>query len=487
MQAREKTKAVLFLILIAAFIIRLIVVHANPFTYEWDERFHALVAKNMMADPLKPVLHRHPVMPFAFWLWADNYVWLHKPPLFLWQMALSMKIFGVTEYAGRYPSVLMGTIMVLLIYRVGDLLTKNKNIAFLAAALFSVSFYQLRLTAGYDIDHDDVSFGFYVLLSVWAYSEYVTTRKLKWVIWIGVFAGCAILNKWLTGLLVYLGWGVNILLTIRQQGAKKEIGMLLLSLLICCVVFLPWQIYIHWRFPVEALTEMEYNTRHVFEVVEHHYGTVWYYLGNLDMYFGNGLWILLLIGMVVAARIATDKKMYVALIVIFLAVICFFSFIVQTKMPAFIFVVAPIGFVFIAIAAVSLLQYLRGKASAVVYVIISLILCYITLDIGRMSAQFSSTNTDRNHRIHNINVYKSLRKRLPTNIRFIFNAKGADHVDVMFYNDAEAYNYYPDSLQFLRFARRGIPIAVFKDGQQQVIPTYIKRYPHLFVINDTIY
>ena len=70
----------------------------------WDEQFHALVAKNLMADPLTPTLYRRPAIDYDFADWTKNHIWLHKPPLALWAMAASMRAFGVDAVAMRLPS-----------------------------------------------------------------------------------------------------------------------------------------------------------------------------------------------------------------------------------------------------------------------------------------------------------------------------------------------------------------------------------------------
>ena len=63
----------LSLIILAALIIRVDAswqYSLNP----WDERFHALVAKNLIADPLKPTLYRSPAVAFDYRDWASNHV-----------------------------------------------------------------------------------------------------------------------------------------------------------------------------------------------------------------------------------------------------------------------------------------------------------------------------------------------------------------------------------------------------------------------------
>src|SRR4051812_43809574 len=93
--------ALLFLITVTGFLLRWWTAHLDPFINLWDERFHAIVARNMMDSPFVPQLHINPLIPTNYANWPDSAIWLHKPPLFLWQMAISMKIFGVSEYSAR--------------------------------------------------------------------------------------------------------------------------------------------------------------------------------------------------------------------------------------------------------------------------------------------------------------------------------------------------------------------------------------------------
>src|SRR5690606_28721971 len=100
---------------------------------DWDERFHALVARNMMDEPFRPMLKTSALLPHEdYTAWCCNHIWLHKQPLFMWQMALSMKVFGVSEPALRLPSVIMGALMILLLYRITVLVTGNKTAGLIA-------------------------------------------------------------------------------------------------------------------------------------------------------------------------------------------------------------------------------------------------------------------------------------------------------------------------------------------------------------------
>lgn len=112
-----KDNPFLFTLFCIGIILRFFASYAEPFLHPWDERFHALVSMNMINDPLRPMLHANPLLPYSSTEWCCTHVWLHKLPLFLWQMALSMKLFAVSEIALRLPSVLQGSLMILLIYR----------------------------------------------------------------------------------------------------------------------------------------------------------------------------------------------------------------------------------------------------------------------------------------------------------------------------------------------------------------------------------
>jgi len=52
-------------LVIAGFLLRCFMI-SDPYLHEWDERYHALVAKNMIDDPFKPTLYKNPVLPFDY-------------------------------------------------------------------------------------------------------------------------------------------------------------------------------------------------------------------------------------------------------------------------------------------------------------------------------------------------------------------------------------------------------------------------------------
>ena len=79
----------------------------------------------------------------------------------------------------------------------------------IALILATFSNFQLNLiSARIPTDHNDIAFGFYILLSIWTFVEYLKSKKIYWALLSGLFAGAAVLIKWLIGLLVYSSWGI---------------------------------------------------------------------------------------------------------------------------------------------------------------------------------------------------------------------------------------------------------------------------------------
>ena len=132
-----KTRAAVFLLLVGGLGLRLFC-GADMFLHEWDERYHALVAKNLGKHFLIPTLYDNPELPYSATEWTSSHIWLHKQPVPLWVMALSIKLLGLNEWAVRLPSIIATTIAIKLLFDVAEYFSDIKT-AFVAAFLCSVS------------------------------------------------------------------------------------------------------------------------------------------------------------------------------------------------------------------------------------------------------------------------------------------------------------------------------------------------------------
>ena len=75
--------------------------------FDWDEINFAESAREMIVSGNYSKVQ---INFQGFW---------EKPPLFIWMQVVSMKIFGVNEFAARFPNAVFGILTLCLIYRTG--------------------------------------------------------------------------------------------------------------------------------------------------------------------------------------------------------------------------------------------------------------------------------------------------------------------------------------------------------------------------------
>src|ERR1051325_961737 len=177
----KKEKLSVILLAAASFFLFLYATVLCPFLNLWDERFHALVAKNLMRHPLMPTLYDDPVVNMAYDRWDRFHIWVHKQPLFLWEIMISYKIFGVNEFALRLPSAISAALLVAAAYRSGKIL-RNHTAGYFTALLIATSFCIMELVDGRrGLDHNDLSFMCWISFSIWAWLEYRSSGKKWWI------------------------------------------------------------------------------------------------------------------------------------------------------------------------------------------------------------------------------------------------------------------------------------------------------------------
>lgn len=473
----KKINTALFLLLAGAFLLRLFSLFLDPFLNLWDEQFHALVAKNMMEHPFKPMLITKPWLEYNFRGWTSNHVWLHKQPLFLWQMALSMKIFGVNEFAVRLPSLIMMTIAAYFTFRIGKLLIGEREGLF-AAALFATLNYSHRLSSGLEhTDHNDIAFLFYITASIWAWVEYVKctdkTKLLKWALLTGLFAGMAVLNKWLTGLLIFSGWFFYLLINKEYRTDKQKIQQYIIAVFIAVLVFLPWQLYIGIAFPAESTYEREFSSRHFFEVIEGHGGSDWYHVEKLALLYGYIIPYLFVPALIFFYSRSNNKKIAGALLLSIVLLYIFFT-VAATKMPAFTFPLAALFSIALASLAYQAFDFIysgtnKSGVLRLLMILLLLFMSFLNMDTKNIEAQHgvnSRNQTDNYFAIYRTKAkqfYVSLRERLTDKEYVIFNLPQFESIHAMFYLPYTCYEILPDYQTLINLNNKGVTVAVFKN------------------------
>ncbi len=325
------------LIILAGLILR-VFVSSDLYLHSWDERYHALVAKNMLKHPFIPVLYENPILSFDYKSWVSNNIWLHKPPLTLWSISLSLKLFGISEFAVRIPSIVFSTLNILVVYLLANELT-NKRTAFIAAFFFSIHGLIIELTAGrVATDHVDILFMFLISLSVYFAVLFFRSKKYGLNIMSAIVLGLAVLTKWYAAYVVFPIW----ILFAIDNSRKLNVRLLpdiAVFLVISALVYSPWLLYINTMFPLEAAWEGKQALLHFTTVIEERTGPFLFHFDKMRILYGEGIYVALVWFLFKSVK-AERKYRYLALLAwVFIPYLVYT--IAKTKMQAYTLFAAP--------------------------------------------------------------------------------------------------------------------------------------------------
>ncbi|MBS1585381.1 MAG: glycosyltransferase family 39 protein [Bacteroidetes bacterium] len=286
--ARNKEAMAIMLLMACGLALR-IYTASDLYLHAWDERYHALVAKNMLKHFFLPTLYDNSVLATDYHYWTLGHVWLHKQPVPLWLIAISLKVFGVNAIAVRIPSIIMTTIGIKLMFDIGKHLY-NSRVAFVSAFLYSISGILIEMSAGrIATDHPEVAFAFFILLGVWYSVRHAQTGKLLYTILTGVAIGLAILCKWLPALIVLPLWAL--LAYQRDRSLRRILLQGFMVLIVAAAVSLPWQLYIIHNFHEQAAWEYAFNARHITEPLDGNGAPFWFFFDRLRIDYGELIYL----------------------------------------------------------------------------------------------------------------------------------------------------------------------------------------------------
>ncbi|MGB1247429.1 MAG: ArnT family glycosyltransferase [Chitinophagales bacterium] len=167
--------------------------------FDWDEINFAESAREMLETGN------------FFQVQIDYQPFTEKPPFFIWTQALSMKIFGVNEFAARLPNAIVGVLTLLTLFNIGKRL-KDKAFGILWVLVYISCFLPHFYFKSGIIDP---MFNLFIFLAIYYAStlseneEFIDKkgrkkRRRKALIRAAFFVGLAVMTKGPVGLLLLI-------------------------------------------------------------------------------------------------------------------------------------------------------------------------------------------------------------------------------------------------------------------------------------------
>ncbi len=174
--------------------------------FDWDEINFAECAREMIVTDnyLQVQIDYKP-----FW---------EKPPVFIWMQVLAMKVFGINEYAARFPNALIGVLTLLALFYAGKRIV-NEKMGMWWAAVYAASWLPHFYFKSGIIDP---TFNLFIFLSFFqVHLLRYGSRKWLHAILSGIFLGAAVLTKGPAAILIaILAFGVYIIVNRGMKGFK---------------------------------------------------------------------------------------------------------------------------------------------------------------------------------------------------------------------------------------------------------------------------
>ncbi|HEV2668735.1 MAG TPA: glycosyltransferase family 39 protein, partial [Blastocatellia bacterium] len=150
----------------------------------YDDAFYAEYGKQM-------------ILGGDWWgLRLNGYHVFEFPPMFPWMEALSMKVFGITDFAAKFPAALSGLLTIVLAYLIAKELFDGFWAPALAMAIMSGTQYFIKYAMH---SMTDAPFTFFFTLSIYLYLKGL--KEPGYFLLSGTAIGAAILTRSVLGLI----------------------------------------------------------------------------------------------------------------------------------------------------------------------------------------------------------------------------------------------------------------------------------------------
>lgn len=172
--------------------------------------------------------------------------YLDKPPMLFWLSSLSMRLFGVFDWAYRLPSVLFLLLAIYATYRL-SLLFYSKAIAQLAAIILATS--QAVFLMAHDVRCDTMLLG-WVTFSLWQLAAWYNTSQWKHFILACIAIACGMMTKGPIALMVPVFAFVPHF-ALRREWKQFFRWEYLIALVIIAILLIPMSIGLYQQYDLE--------------------------------------------------------------------------------------------------------------------------------------------------------------------------------------------------------------------------------------------
>lgn len=199
-----------------------------------------------------------------------------KPPLFIWMQAFSMRLFGVNEFAARFPNSICGVVTLLLIFHIG---TKIKSMRF--GLMWSLVYVCSILPNFYfKTGIIDPWFNLFIFLSFYFFIKYYESnleKQMKWACLSAFVIALGVLTKGPVALLIFL---ISVLIFYATNKFKKSISIK--HLFIFLFVFIgtagSWYVYNFYQNDKNFFAFIKYQIRLLTTEDSGHGGPIYYHI-----------------------------------------------------------------------------------------------------------------------------------------------------------------------------------------------------------------
>jgi len=305
-----------------------------------DEPRYAQVAREMLArhDWITPTLSGVP--------------WLEKPPLYYWQAILAYKIFGVSDWAARLPSVLDATALVFAAY--WFLRRFRPGSALDGALMLATSAGLVGYARAASMDMPlAATFGI-AMLAWFAWFE-SGDRRLLIAFYVALALGMLAKGP----VAPFLAAVLIVLFAATQRSLKVVLNTLSLpGIAAFLIVGIPWYVLVQLRNPqFFRVFLLEHNLARFGTNMFHHPEPFWYYIPVTLL--GWVPWVVFVVAAIVfaASRVPdTNAARLNTFLLIWIATVIVFFSISKSKLPGYILPVIAPGILLLA-------NYLQEKQS----------------------------------------------------------------------------------------------------------------------------